>query len=140
MLSMRCFSTDGSAECMRHGRTHAAATASPCLAARAQVERNLHDAMGVARNVMMDPRLVPGGGAVEMAVSRGLSDRAAAVVGPEQVRREQAPRCRVASCTDQNSATLLLPGQPGKKGHFPWWGHEGRQGVDAEQHQMSCEL
>lgn len=60
-----------------------------------QVERNLHDAMGVARNVMMDPRLVPGGGAVEMAVSRGLSDRAAAVVGPEQVRRERAPGCRV---------------------------------------------
>ena len=58
-----------------------------------QVERNLHDAMGVARNVMMDPRLVPGGGAVEMAVSRGLSDRAAAVVGPEQVRRERAPSC-----------------------------------------------
>ena len=60
-----------------------------------QVERNLHDAMGVARNVMMDPRLVPGGGAVEMAVSRGLSDRAAAVVGPEQVRRERAPSCVV---------------------------------------------
>ena len=63
--------------------------------ALAQVERNLHDAMGVARNVMMDPRLVPGGGAVEMAVSRGLSDRAAAVVGPEQVRRERAASCRV---------------------------------------------
>ena len=27
-----------------------------------EVERNLHDAMGVARNVMMDPRLLPGGG------------------------------------------------------------------------------
>ena len=44
-----------------------------------EVERNLHDAMGVARNVAIDPRLVPGGGAVEMAVSRGLDDKAAAV-------------------------------------------------------------
>ena len=44
-----------------------------------EVERNLHDAMGVARNVAMDPRLVPGGGAVEMAVSRGIHDRAATV-------------------------------------------------------------
>ena len=44
-----------------------------------EVERNLHDAMGVARNVAIDPRLVPGGGAVEMAVSRGLNDKAAAV-------------------------------------------------------------
>jgi T-complex protein 1 subunit gamma len=26
-----------------------------------EVERNLHDAMGVARNVLLDPRLVPGG-------------------------------------------------------------------------------
>lgn len=35
-----------------------------------EVERNLHDAMGVARNIAMDKRLVTGGGAVEMAVSR----------------------------------------------------------------------
>ncbi|KAK9829215.1 hypothetical protein WJX72_004534 [[Myrmecia] bisecta] len=49
-----------------------------------EVERNLHDAMGVARNVALDPRLVPGGGAVEMAVSRGLQDRASAVQGVEQ--------------------------------------------------------
>ena len=32
--------------------------------------------MGVARNVCFDPRLVPGGGAVEMAVSHALSGRA----------------------------------------------------------------
>lgn len=55
---------------------------------RLQVERNLHDAMGVARNVVRDPRLVPGGGAVEMALSRQLSERSSAVqvcqeVGPE---------------------------------------------------------
>ena len=50
-----------------------------------EVERNLHDALGVARNVMQDPRLVPGGGAVEMAVSRGLAQRAdaGAVEGAE---------------------------------------------------------
>ena len=47
-----------------------------------QVERNLHDAMGVARNVVRDPRLVPGGGAVEMALSRRLAERSAAVQVP----------------------------------------------------------
>ena len=46
-----------------------------------EVERNLHDAMGVARNVVRDPRLVPGGGACEMAVSRALRDRSAAIEG-----------------------------------------------------------
>ncbi|KAL3150294.1 T-complex protein 1 subunit gamma [Trebouxia sp. C0010 RCD-2024] len=49
-----------------------------------EVERNLHDAMGVARNVALDPRLVPGGGAVEMAVARGLNDKASTVEGVEQ--------------------------------------------------------
>jgi T-complex protein 1 subunit gamma len=34
-----------------------------------EVERNLQDAMSVARNVMVDARLVPGGGAVEMALA-----------------------------------------------------------------------
>jgi T-complex protein 1 subunit gamma len=49
-----------------------------------EVERNLTDAMGVARNVVHDPRLVPGGGAVEMAVSRALAEKATAVAGVEQ--------------------------------------------------------
>ncbi len=31
-----------------------------------EVERNLQDAMQVARNVMVQPRLLPGGGAVEL--------------------------------------------------------------------------
>ena len=33
-----------------------------------EVERNFQDAMNVARNVMIDPFLVPGGGACEMEV------------------------------------------------------------------------
>ena len=48
-----------------------------------QIERNLQDAMCVARNVCKDPRLVPGGGAVEMAVSRALTEGADAVGGVE---------------------------------------------------------
>lgn len=49
-----------------------------------QVERNLTDALGVARNVLLDPRLVPGGGAVEMEVSRQLQDRSLSLAGTEQ--------------------------------------------------------
>lgn len=37
-----------------------------------EIERNLMDAMQVVRNVVFDPRLLPGGGATEMAVSVGL--------------------------------------------------------------------
>jgi T-complex protein 1 subunit gamma len=35
-----------------------------------EIERNFQDAMNVTRNVMLEARLTPGGGAVEMALSR----------------------------------------------------------------------
>jgi len=35
-----------------------------------EIERNFQDAISVTRNVMLEPRLTPGGGAVEMALSR----------------------------------------------------------------------
>jgi len=37
-----------------------------------EIERNLLDAMQVVRNVVYDPKLLPGGGATEMAVAVGL--------------------------------------------------------------------
>ena len=37
-----------------------------------EIERNLQDAMQVIRNVVLEPRLLPGGGATEMAVSAAL--------------------------------------------------------------------
>lgn len=46
-----------------------------------EVERNMHDAMNVARNVMMEPRIVPGGGAVEMAVSQAIAKKADGITG-----------------------------------------------------------
>jgi len=49
-----------------------------------EIERNLHDAMGVARNVMFHPRLCPGGGATEMAVSVRLAQKAKSVEGVQQ--------------------------------------------------------
>ena len=49
-----------------------------------EIERNLQDAMGVARNVMFNPRLSPGGGATEMAVSVRLAQLAKNVEGVQQ--------------------------------------------------------
>lgn len=49
-----------------------------------EVERNLQDAMGVARNVVQDPKLVPGGGAVEMSVAAALKEKSTSVKGVEQ--------------------------------------------------------
>jgi T-complex protein 1 subunit gamma len=48
-----------------------------------EIDRNLADAMSVARNVVFNPMLAPGGGATEMAVSVGLQAKARTVVGVE---------------------------------------------------------
>lgn len=49
-----------------------------------EMERNLDDAMQVARNVFIEPKLMPGGGATEMAISMALKEHAATVPGVEQ--------------------------------------------------------
>lgn len=49
-----------------------------------EIERNLHDAMGVARNVMFHPSLAPGGGATEMAVAVRLRELAKGIEGVQQ--------------------------------------------------------
>lgn len=49
-----------------------------------EIERNLQDAMSVARNVMFHPRLSPGGGATEMAVSVRLFQRSKSIDGVAQ--------------------------------------------------------
>ena len=48
-----------------------------------EIDRNLADAMSVARNVVFNPALAPGGGATEMAISVGLSAAARKIKGVE---------------------------------------------------------
>ena len=49
-----------------------------------EIERNLHDAMAVTRNVMLSPSLSPGGGATEMAIAVRLSEGAKQLEGIQQ--------------------------------------------------------
>lgn len=49
-----------------------------------EVERNFQDAMNVARNVMIDPFLVPGGGACEMEIAKLLEEKAKSITGVHQ--------------------------------------------------------
>jgi len=44
-----------------------------------ETARNLNDAMQVARNVICNPKLLPGGGATEMAVAHGLRQKACTI-------------------------------------------------------------
>lgn len=49
-----------------------------------EIERNLIDAMSVVRNIVLDPRVVPGGGATEMAVGKHLLEQAKKMDGVDQ--------------------------------------------------------
>lgn len=49
-----------------------------------EIDRNLMDAMSVARNVMFEASLSPGGGATEMAVSVKLAEKAKSIEGVAQ--------------------------------------------------------
>jgi len=50
-----------------------------------EMERNLHDCLAVARNLMVNPRLVPGGGALEMELAHRLGEKAKTVEGLQQL-------------------------------------------------------
>jgi T-complex protein 1 subunit gamma len=50
-----------------------------------EMERNLHDAMHVARNITLDPKLIPGGGAAEMELSHRLTEKSKSVEGLMQL-------------------------------------------------------
>ncbi len=78
-----------------------------------EVERNLQDAMSVARNVVFNPRLAPGGGATEMAVAVGLAEFAKSMegveVGPVQAvadSMEVIPRTLIQNCGGSAIRTL----------------------------------
>lgn len=48
-----------------------------------EIDHNLADAMSVARNVVFNPRLAPGGGATEMTISVALQSAARSITGVE---------------------------------------------------------
>jgi len=49
------------------------------------MERNLHDCLGVSKNIYCDPRLVPGGGATEMEISARINEEGSKTSGIEQL-------------------------------------------------------
>lgn len=49
-----------------------------------EMERNLQDAFCVARNIMLEPRLLPGGGATEMELAAKMKEKAKSIEGTRQ--------------------------------------------------------
>jgi len=66
-----------------------------------EMERNLNDAMNVTRNILQNPKLVPGGGAFEMELSTRLIEKSKNVEG-----LFQAPYQAVAEALEVIPRTL----------------------------------
>lgn len=49
-----------------------------------EMERNLQDAFNVARNIILEPRLLPGGGAIEMELAARLKEKSKTIEGSRQ--------------------------------------------------------
>merc|ERR1719313_1240523 len=49
-----------------------------------EMERNLQDAFCVARNVILEPKLLPGGGAIEMELAARMKEKAKSIEGTRQ--------------------------------------------------------
>merc|ERR1712154_683705 len=78
-----------------------------------EVERNLQDALNVARNLYQDPALVPGGGAAEMEVAHLLGQKAKSLNGVIQwpykavaTALEVIPRTLAQNCGANTIRTL----------------------------------
>jgi T-complex protein 1 subunit gamma len=100
-----------------------------------EIERNLHDAMGVARNVIFHPRLAPGGGATEMAVAIRLGQMARDIEGVAQwpykavaEAMEVIPRTLVQNAGGSPVRVLTDLRAKHAEGHHSW-GIDGDQGT-----------
>ncbi|XP_063041070.1 T-complex protein 1 subunit gamma-like [Engraulis encrasicolus] len=105
----------------------------------AEVERNLQDAMQVCRNVLLQPCLVPGGGAVEMAVSQRLTERSRSLTGVEQwpyraaaQALEVVPRTLIQNCGSCAIRTLTSLRAKHTQERSGVWGVNGETGALAD--------
>lgn len=101
-----------------------------------EVERNLQDAMNVARNVMVDPFLVPGGGAAEMALAQAMNDRAKSITGVHQwpyraISRslEVIPRTLIQNCGASTIRVLTALRAKHAQPNNNSWGIDGNTGT-----------
>ncbi|KAL7083926.1 hypothetical protein ACP275_14G192200 [Erythranthe tilingii] len=100
-----------------------------------EVERNLQDAMAVARNIIKNPKLVPGGGATELTVSAMLKQKSSSIEGVEKWPYEAAamafeaiPRTLAQNCGV--NVIRIMTALQGKhaNGENAWIGIDGNTG------------
>jgi len=104
-----------------------------------EIDRNLQDAMSVVRNILVDPRVVPGGGAVEMSIASALADKSKTIVGVQQwpyravgTAFEVIPRTLAQNCGAHTIRVLTALRAKHAGGANPTWGIDGNTGQLAD--------
>eukprot|EP00466_Bigelowiella_natans_P012841 jgi/Bigna1/50665/estExt_Genewise1.C_880021 len=100
-----------------------------------EIERNLQDAMHVARQLHMDPRVLPGGGATEMAVAQALIRKAKTIKTTEQrpfealaAAFEVIPRTLMENCGCKIIRVMTELRAKHAEGKEMYWGVNGNTG------------
>lgn len=108
-----------------------------------EIERNFQDAMNVARNVMLEPYLVPGGGAGEMEIAKLLEEKAKTITGIHQwpfraLARafEVIPRTLIQNCGANVIRTLTALRAKHASENNVTWGVDGNTGELADMRQL----
>merc|ERR1719204_3024290 len=101
-----------------------------------ELERNLQDAMGVAKNLLSEPRILPGGGATEMQLSARLHEQSEKVTDVSALpyravatALEVIPRTLVQNCGAQPIKVLTQLRAKHTKKENKNWGVDGCSGT-----------
>lgn len=105
-----------------------------------EMERNLHDAFSVARNIVLQPMLLPGGGATEMELAMRMKEKAKSIEGSRQYAYkavadalEVIPRSLSHNCgADVVRVMVDLRARHAVAGEGKHWGIDGNKGCVAD--------
>lgn len=108
-----------------------------------EIERNLQDAMQVARSVIINPRLVPGGGALEMELAHRLIEHSKKIEGLQQwpfkaiaTALEVIPRTLAQNCGANVVRVMTELRAKHSKDDGLWFGIDGNKGVIANMKEI----
>jgi len=100
-----------------------------------EVDRNIRDATHVVRNIIQEPRLLPGGGAVEMTLAQILNEKSKSIQGVRQwpyksISRalEVIPRTLIQNCGGNTVRQLTALRAKHAQPNNQTWGVDGNTG------------
>ncbi|KAJ5076016.1 t-complex protein 1 subunit gamma [Anaeramoeba ignava] len=104
-----------------------------------EIERNVNEAMKAVRNILLEPRVLPGGGAFEMTLSQVLNEKSKTIPGKLQlpyqavsVALEVIPRTLIQNCGANTVRVLTELRAKHANGKNQNWGIEGELGIIKE--------